>query len=84
MEYTIKPTLFPKYALRIKIDVQVQLGESATVRVSFYEENEEFTPLDCKVFLIQGEEYKAWGNDDNYIKDLVFTKLGISQEIIEA
>ena len=33
--------------------------------------------LDEKIFLIEGEEYKEWGNDDNYLENLIFKKLGL-------
>lgn len=26
---------------------------------------------------IQGEEYSAWGNDDDYLENLVLTKMGL-------
>lgn len=77
MNYQIPPTPFPKTAVRLKIDVAVVLNEKAIVRVSFYEDDSEYQPLDVKVFHIEGAEYKAWGNDDNYIKNLVFSKLGM-------
>lgn len=77
MDLAIQPTQFPKTAVRMKIDVSVILDEKAIVRVSFYEQDMEFQPLETKIIIIEGAEYKAWGNDDKYIKDLVFSKLGI-------
>jgi hypothetical protein len=77
MEYLIQPTTVPKTAVRIKIDVGVILDEKAIIRVSFYEADMEFQPIDMRIIYIEGEEYKAWGNDDKYIKDIVFKKLGI-------
>jgi hypothetical protein len=78
MDLAINHT-FPKIATRMKIDVTVTLGERAYVRVAFYEDDSEFTPLDVKVLVLENEEYKAWGNDDNYVKDWVFRKLGIGK-----
>lgn len=77
MDLAIPPVQFPKTAVRMKIDVSVILSEKAIVRVSFYENDNEYQPLDVRVFHIEGAEYKAWGNDDNYIKNIVFSKLGI-------
>lgn len=31
-----------------------------------------------KQFVIEGEEYSHWGNDDNYLKQLIATKLGLT------
>jgi hypothetical protein len=79
MDVAINPTSFPKIATRMKIDVNVTLGQRACVRVSFYEEDSEFTPLDVKVFVLENEEYTAWGNDDDYVKDWLFRKLGMEK-----
>jgi len=37
--------------------------------------------LDNKFVKIEGDEYTAWGNDDNYITNLVLTKLGLTQTV---
>lgn len=83
MEFQISPTLIPKYAVRIKIDVSVVLESKAMIRVSFYEEDSEFTPLDVNVIILEGEEYKKWGNDDKYIINYVFEKLSIHKTMNE-
>lgn len=77
MEIQIEPYIIPRIAVRAKIDVSVVLDEKALIRVCFYEEGQEFTPLDVKVIILEGDEYKAWGNDDKYIKNIVYSKLGI-------
>lgn len=67
--------------------MNVVLNEKAVVAVSFFERDSEFKVLDTQVLFIEGEEYKAWGNDDTYLKDLIFSKLGIKilpDEIIDA
>jgi hypothetical protein len=53
----------------------LRLNESVAVGVQLYykEERVYFTS-----FMIAGEEYAAWGNDDNYLKNLVATKLGLT------
>lgn len=77
MDIAIAPTQFPKTAVRMTMEVSVILDEKAFVRVNFYEKDKEFEPLETKIIVIEGAEYKAWGNDDKYIKNLVFSKLGI-------
>lgn len=68
----------PKIATRIKIDVNVELDKRAYIRVSFYEADSEFQPLDTKIIILEGEKYKAWSSDDSYIKDIVFSEFGIN------
>ena len=77
MEFIIQPTTVPKIAVRVKINVSVVLDEKAIVHVSFYEADQEFTPLDIRIIYLEGAEYKAWGSDDKYIKDIIYKKLGI-------
>lgn len=76
MEFQIEPRAI-KVATRVKINVNVVLDEKAYIQVSFYEEDSEFTPIDSKVIVLEGEDYKKWGNDDNYIKDIVYETLGL-------
>jgi hypothetical protein len=78
MNLDIQPLIYPKLDVRMTIDVTVILSEKAFVRVSFYEKDNEYQPVDVKVLCIEGEEYKNWGNDDSYIKELVFKKLNIN------
>lgn len=78
MDLQIKPKTFPKVASRMTMDVNVVLNEKAFVKVSFFEDVEVFIPLDTQIIIIEGDEYKRWGNDDSYIKNLVFSKLGIT------
>jgi hypothetical protein len=56
--------------------MNVDLFNSITVCASLFENT---TLVDNKVFKIEGEEYSNWGNDDNYIVDLILTKLGMSK-----
>lgn len=74
MELPIEPKPYPRYATKIKIDVAVVLNEKAIISVLFYEEN---TPLDMKRIEIEGDEYKAWGNDDAYLEQIIYSKLGL-------
>lgn len=36
-----------------------------------------------EVVRVEGEEFKRWGNDDQYIVDLVLSKLGLSKPAIQ-
>jgi len=80
MEFQIEPRAI-KVATRVKINVNVVLDEKAYIQVSFYEEDSEFTPIDSKVIVLEGEDYKKWGNDDNYIKDIVYETLGLPKKV---
>jgi len=53
----------------------LRLNESVSVGVQLYYGQQQvyFTS-----FMIEGEEYSAWGNDDNYLKNLVASKLGLT------
>jgi len=53
----------------------LRLNESVSVGVQLYYGQQQvyFTS-----FFIEGEEYFAWGNDDNYLKNLVASKLGLT------
>jgi len=53
----------------------LRLNESVSVGVQLYQGQRQvyFTS-----FMIEGEEYSAWGNDDNYLKNLVASKLGLT------
>lgn len=37
-----------------------------------------------EVVRVDGEDFKKWGNDDQYIVDLVLTKLGLSKPVIQS
>lgn len=80
MDLKIEPIAYAKLATRITIDVKVLLGEKAIVKVSFYEAGSEFSPLDTQMFYVEGDEYKAWGNDDTYLENLIYNKLGLQKK----
>jgi hypothetical protein len=61
----------------VYIDVSsMVLGHSVTL--SCYLKSDPNTVVEVKHLRIEGEEYKNWGNDDSYLLNLVFTKLGIT------
>jgi hypothetical protein len=55
--------------------MNVDLFTSVSVTVSLYN-NESL--IDNKFFKIEGEEYNNWGNSDQYLVDIVLTKLGLT------
>lgn len=82
MDLQIEPMTFPKVASRMTMDITVVLNEKAFVKVSFFEDVDVFTPLDTQLIIIEGDEYKNWGNDDEYIKDIIYKKLNIQKRVI--
>lgn len=58
--------------------VTVELNSSVSVSVTYL--NEEKIPVNhfsLKYFFVfDGEKYSQWGNDDNYLLDLVMNEIG--------
>lgn len=64
----------------VQIDLsQYVLGKSALFSVLLLDKT--FTVLKRTSFLIEGEEFSNWGSDDDYIINLILTKLGLTKEI---
>jgi hypothetical protein len=66
------PYLVNSFDMNIYI---LHLGVSAVVISNTYDKDGR--QLYNKQFIIEGSEYDAWGTDDNYIKELVASKLGL-------
>lgn len=58
--------------IQIIIDKLI-LHESVTVVANCYDQSDNF--LFQKRFCIDGEEYLAWGSDDNYLLNLIIAKI---------
>lgn len=56
--------------------ISLNLNVSVSVIVNCYDDTMSF--LFSKTFLIEGEEYLGWGNDDSYLINLISQKLGFS------
>ncbi len=56
--------------------VNVVLFTSVTVAVTLYDENG--NGVGARTYVIAGDEYLAWNNDDQYLIDLVAQKLGFT------
>ena len=53
--------------------LEIKLFES--VRIAVYLFNENDLLIESKQFLIEGNEYNAWSNDDKYIINLIKQKI---------
>ena len=53
--------------------LEIKLFESIRIAVYYYNENDLL--FDAKQFIIQGDEYNNWGNDDKYIINLIKQKI---------
>jgi hypothetical protein len=58
--------------IKIRV-VSLELFTSVTLSVLFF--NDENNMVDNKIIILEGSEYSNWGNDDNYIKNIVLSKL---------
>ena len=64
------------------IDFQItELVLDSHVVVHVHYRNPEGYHLTSKIVKIEGDEYNAWGDDDNYIINLVLTKLGLTKTV---
>ena len=59
----------------------ISLGHSATVIANTYDSSK--NRLYEKQIVISGSEYDAWGSDDNYLKSLIASKLGLEIKPIQ-
>lgn len=66
------PYLVDSFSMVVYIN---KLGFSAVVVAITYDKDRK--QLYEKQFVIEGAEYDAWGTDDNYIKELIASKLGL-------
>ena len=53
--------------------LEIKLFQSVRVAVYLYNENDLL--IEARQYLIQGDEYKAWNNDDQYIINLIKKKI---------
>jgi len=59
--------------IKIRV-VSLELFTNVTLSVLFM--NDQNNMIDNKIIILEGSEYTNWGNDDNYIKNIVLSKLG--------
>jgi len=53
--------------------LELKLFESIRVAVYLYNENDLL--IESRQYLIQGDEYNSWGNDDKYLVNLIKQKI---------
>ena len=63
--------------LQIRV-ISLALFTSVTVNVNLFSGNEFII---SKSYILEGDEYTNWGNDDNYIINYVLTKLDLTQVV---
>ena len=67
-----------KLANNIRITLQdLTLGNTAAFLVFI---NYDYKEIDRQEIVLSPEEYQAWGNDDEYIVNLILTKLDMKQK----
>lgn len=73
-------TLEAPVVTKIDMEVMELVLDSHVIMVVHYL-NAAGNLLDNKFVKIEGDEYNAWGDDDNYIINLVLTKLGLTKTV---
>jgi len=73
-DFTLDAPVVSKIEMEV---VEMVLDSHVTMIVHYLNANG--NSLDNKIVKIEGEEYNAWGDDDNYIINLVLTKLGLTK-----
>jgi hypothetical protein len=68
----INPITKQVNSVRVAIDIAPDKGMA--VATVYYE-----GMIDGSTIFIEGAEYDAWGTDDNYIYDLILSKLGLQK-----
>lgn len=62
-------------AIRFSLDIsQLVLNTSATFRVSLYDVDDKC--IENKYVTLEGNDYKNWSNDDQYVINFIATSLG--------
>lgn len=67
-----------------KCDIQVVsliFGHSIVFRVRLFESVDEmhFNVVKEDMVVVEGEEYLNWGNDDEYMQNLIFERMGLAK-----
>lgn len=77
--YDTEPSEKTEQYVVTKLDIQIldlKLNESVLVLVSLYDEHE--VRVSQKQIVISGDEYNAWGSDDQYLLTLIASKFGLT------
>lgn len=57
--------------------VELKLFTSVSISVYMYGDNKEF--IERHLLVMDGDDYKNWNNDDEYLINYVFTKLNLER-----
>lgn len=81
---TLAINIVPKDVTQVDTVTNIELHTSNLVLGSSIDINVLFKDTQDRVFKVemvrvQGEEYSQWGSDDNYLIDLVLSKLELSR-----
>ena len=74
--YTIEPITITTTNIITKFfieNITVNLFDSVNINVVLFDKNN--IPYEFKKFTMENEEYKLWGDDDNYIINWITEKL---------
>ncbi len=74
--FTIEPLTITTTKTITKFNINyitVNLFDSVNINVVLFDENN--MPCDTKNYIMNGDEYKLWGDDDNYIIEWIRNKL---------
>ena len=75
----IQPKTITLTSVEIR-NTKYDVNKSAAFSVIlFKEENGKPIPVEMYNVEVEGDEFNAWGTDDNYIVDLVLSKLGLQK-----
>ena len=69
----VKTTIVTSMTVRV---MRVELFKSATLHVTLMDSRRSI--VDSKVVEINGDDYKQWGGDDNFIYQYIASKFGFS------
>ena len=75
-DFTLEAPVVTKIELKV---MDMVLNSHVTLVVHYLNANGNL--LDNRIVKIEGDEYDNWGDDDNYITNLVLTKLGLTKTV---
>ena len=75
--YEIEPKDFTYKGTRLDLIIDLQLHSQARISWTLFSENKKMR-LDSGQLVMQGADYDAWGNDDNYVINWICDQLGLT------
>ena len=69
----------PKIASKIRIELsEITFNVSAKFFIYFLMSNEDI--IKVETIIVEGDDYMKWNNNDDYIIDLILSRLGLEQK----